>query len=222
MSTYSLVALVPMRHRSERVPGKNYRELAARPLYAYILDTLIQVDEIERIVVDTDSSVLRQGIESQYPDVQLIDRPEHLTSATTPTNEVLLHDIREVDSDVYLQTHSTNPLLRPQTIRAALQEFRENFPENDSLFSVTRLQTRLWDRNGRPMNHDPAILMRTQDLEPVYEENSCIYIFEREAFLRRENRIGKTPMMFEIPPDESLDIDTEQDFQIIEEFLQQR
>ena len=72
------------------------------------------------------------------------------------------------------------------------------------------------------MNHDPAILMRTQDLEPVYEENSCIYIFERVAFLRRENRIGKTPMMFEIPPDESLDIDTEQDFQIIEEFLQQR
>ena len=137
-------------------------------------------------------------------------------------NEVLLHDVREVDSDVYLQTHSTNPLLRPQTIRVALREFQDNFPKSDSLFGVTRLQTRLWDHEGRPINHDPAILMRTQDVEPVYEENSCIYIFEREAFLRRENRIGKTPKMFEIPPDESLDIDTEQDFQIVEEFLQQR
>ena len=211
-----------MRYSSERVPGKNHRNLAGRPLYSYILDTLNEVEEIDLIVVDTDSPVVRDGIQSQYPQIKLIDRPEHLTTGTTPMNEVLLHDVREVDSDVYLQTHSTNPLLRPQTIRAALKEFRDNFPKNDSLFGVTRLQTRLWDREGRPMNHDPEILVRTQDLEPVYEENSCLYIFKRDTFLRRENRIGETPKMFEIPDDESLDIDTEQDFQIVEEFLRQR
>ena len=222
MSAYSIVALVPMRHHSERVPGKNYRELVGRPLYAYILDTLQEVDEIELIVVDTDSSVLQRGIREQYPDVQLIDRPEHLTPGTTPMNEVLLHDVGELDSDVYLQTHSTNPLLRPETIREALKKFRKNLPKIDSLFGVTRLQTRLWDREGRPLNHDPAILLRTQDLEPVYEENSCLYIFQRETFLSRENRIGKTPHMFEIPLDESLDIDTELDFALAETILRQR
>ena len=222
MSAYSLVALVPMRHDSERVPGKNYRELAGRPLYAYILDTLHQVEEVELIVVDTDSPVLQEGIGEQYPEVRLIDRPDHLTAGTTPMNEVLLHDVGEVDSDVYLQTHNTNPLLRPATIRAALKEFREGSPKNDSLFGVTRLQTRLWDREGRPLNHDPGILMRTQDLEPVYEENSCLYIFQREIFLSRENRIGKTPHMFEIPSDESLDIDTEMDLAFVETILRQR
>lgn len=222
MSDYSLVALVPMRHHSERVHGKNYRDLAGRPLYMHILDTLQQVEGIELIVVDTDSSVLREGIGSKYPQIKLIDRPEHLTAGTTPMNEVLLHDVKEVDSDVYFQTHSTNPLLRPETVRAALQEFRDNFPKSDSLFGVTRLQTRLWDREGRPLNHDPSVLIRTQDLEPVYEENSCIYVFEREIFLRRKNRIGRIPKMFEIPPDESLDIDTERDIQIAEAFLRNR
>ena len=217
-----LVALVPMRHISERVSGKNYRELAGQPLYSYILNTLLEVKEIELIVVDTDSPVLHVGIQSQYPQIKLVDRPQHLTAGTTPMNKVLLHDVKQVESQIYLQTHSTNPLLRPETIRVALKEFRENFPKNDSLFGVTRLQTRLWHRDGRPLNHDPAFLIRTQDLEPVYEENSCLYIFEREAFLSRENRIGKTPRMFEIPPDESLDIDTEKDFQIAEGFMRQR
>lgn len=222
MSTYSLVALVPMRHHSKRVPGKNYRELAGRPLYSYILDTLQEVKGIEAIVVDTDSSVLREVIKTRYPQVQLIDRPQHLIPGTTPMNEILLHDVGQVESEIYLQTHSTNPLLRPETIRAALKEFRDNLPTSDSLFSVTRLQTRLWDREGRPLNHDPAILKRTQDLEPVYEENSCLYIFERETILRCKNRIGETPRMFEIPRDESLDIDTEMDLELVEAFLRQR
>ena len=221
MSAYSLVALVPMRHHSERVPGKNYRDLAGRPLYAYIMDTLHEVKEIELIVVDTDSSVLREGIRSQYPQIVLIDRPEHLTAGTTPMNEVLLHDIRQIESDIYLQTHSTNPLLRAPTIRAAIDEFKENFPENDSLFSVTRLQTRLWDPDGRSLNHDPTALLRTQDLEPVFEENSCLYIFKRETFMRRKNRIGETPKMFEIPRAEAFDIDSEEDFALAERIARQ-
>ena len=222
MSSYALVALVPMRHKSERVPGKNYRELAGRPLYTYILDTLHEVNEIELIVVDTDSQVLREGIRSQYPQIKLIDRPKHLTAGTTSMNEILLHDVRQVESEIYLQTHSTNPLLLPQTIRAAIREFRDDYPENDSLFGVTRLQRRLWDRKGHPLNHDPSRLIRTQDLEPVYEENSCLYIFEHETFLRRENRMGKTSKMFEISSEESLEIDTELDFRIVETALQQR
>ena len=84
------------------------------------------------------------------------------------------------------------------------------------------MQTRLWDGDGRPLNHDPSRLIRTQDLEPIYEENSCLYIFEHETFLRSENRIGKAPKMFEISTEESLEIDTELDFRIVETALQQR
>lgn len=214
MSTYSVVALVPMRHQSERVPEKNWSELAGRPLYTYILDTLHQVEEIELIVVDTDSPVLQEGISSGYPQVQLIDRPEHLTAGTTPMNEVILHDVGQIESDVYIQTHTTNPLLRPETVQGALKEFQNEFPSYDSLFGVNQLQSRLWNADGRPINHDPSVLLRTQDLPPVFEENSAIYIFERTTFMQRTNRIGSTPLLFTVPAEEALDIDNELDLDL--------
>ena len=211
-----IVALVPMRHWSERVPGKNYRPLAGRPLYAYILDTLSDCPEVDEIVVDTDSPEIKSGVEDRFPHVNLLDRPDHLIGGEIPMNDVLVHDVLEVEADFYLQTHSTNPLLSAETVRRGIRIFLEGFPEFDSLFSVTRMQTRLWSDEGAPLNHDPAELLRTQDLTPVYEENSCLYLFERERFLQRQNRIGRNPMMFEVDRSEAWDIDEELDFQMVE------
>ena len=129
-------------------------------------------------------------------------------------NDVLLRDIQEVPSRFYMQTHSTNPLLRPETLVRAVETFFENYPIYDSLFSVTRQQTRYWDPLGRAINHNPNILLRTQDLPPVFEENSCIYIFERDTLIEKHNRIGNRPFLFEIEPVEAQDIDEEIDFQI--------
>ena len=127
-------------------------------------------------------------------------------------NEVLLHDISQVEADFYLQTHSTNPLLTPGTISHAIQIMIENYPGYDSLFSVTRWQTRLWDELGRAINHNPAVLLRTQDLPPVYEENSCLYIFTRQTLQNKHNRICERPFLFEIDASEAWDIDEEIDF----------
>jgi len=214
MPTERLVALVPMRHQSIRVPGKNYRLLAGKPLYSYILNTLLTCPEIAEIVVDTDSPVIQEGITRDFPSVRLIERPEQLRASDVEMNDVLMHDIAQVPAKFYLQTHSTNPLLRPETISHAISIFMESYPEHDSLFSVTRFQMRLWDREGNPINHDPKVLLRTQDLEPLYVENSCLYIFERDTFLERRNRLGTRPLMFEIEGEEALDIDEEIDFTI--------
>ncbi|OGO15938.1 MAG: acylneuraminate cytidylyltransferase [Chloroflexi bacterium RBG_16_48_8] len=218
----SMVALVPMRHHSVRVPGKNYRDLAGKPLYAYILGELLKLPEISEIVVDTDSPIISDGVRDSFPSVRIIDRPGHLREDTIPMNEILLHDTEVVPAKYYLQTHSTNPLLRSETIRDAIKVFHEHYPERDSLFGVTRYQTRLWDAKGVPVNHDPDVLLRTQDLPPLFEENSCIYIFERETFVERKNRLGGSPMMFEIDPYEALDIDSEIDFTIVECLLRKR
>lgn len=215
-----LVALVPMRHHSSRVPGKNYRKLGDRPLYSYILSSLGECPEVEQIVVDTDSPRLQEGIARQFPQVMLLERPGHLRDETVPMNDVLQHDVTQIPAPFYLQTHSTNPLLKAATIRAGIQAFFEAYPEHDSLFSVTRLQTRLWDADGKPVNHNPQELLRTQDLDPLYEENSCIYIFEREGFLERGNRLGEKPLMFEIEPADALDIDDEWDFAVAEALME--
>jgi len=210
--TQKIIALVPMRHHSERVPGKNYRLLAGQPLFYHILNTLKAVPGLTAVVVDTDSPEITEGISNHFPEVQVLSRPEHLRGDTVPMNEILIHDTGVIEGDYYLQTHSTNPLLRPETISKAIDTFVQNLPEYDSLFGVTRLQTRLWDQFGHPVNHDPDVLLRTQDLPPIYEENSCIYIFSRQKLISRRNRLGERPLMFEIPPVEALDIDEELDF----------
>ena len=157
-----------------------------------------------------------------FPDVTLIERPAHLAAGTTPMNDVLLYDVSQVEADFYLQTHSTNPVLRPESINQAVEQFLAEYPVYDSLFGVTRWQTRFWDQLARAVNHNPAILLRTQDLPPIFEENSCIYIFTRDILEQQHNRIGNRPLMFEIDRNEAVDIDEELDFQIAEFLYLQR
>jgi len=211
-----IAAFLPMRHHSARVPHKNFRQFAGKPLYHHILSTLIAVPEISLILVDTDSPVIMEGLAAQFPGVKAVLRPEHLRGDMVPMNDILLHDTSLIEADYYLQTHSTNPLLKAETISRAIETFLDNTPDFDSLFGVTRLQTRLWDQQGKPINHDPDVLLRTQDLPPVYEENSCIYIFQRETLVERQNRLGYHPLMFEIPALEAWDIDEESDFVVAE------
>jgi len=209
-----IVALVPMRHNSQRVPGKNYRPLAGKPLYQHIVETLLAVPAINQVAVDTDSEPIMDGLRQHFPDVKIINRPESLRADTIPMNEILIYDTGQVQADFYLQTHSTNPLLRPETVSRSIETFLANYPAYDSLFSVTRLQTRLYDRNGKAINHNPRELLQTQDLPPVYEENSCIYIFTRQNLVAKKHRLGNRPFLFEMNADEAWDIDEELDFSI--------
>jgi CMP-N-acetylneuraminic acid synthetase len=218
----SVVALVPMRHHSERIPGKNYRELAGKPLYAYILEALMACPDVSKIVVDTDSPIIFDGVQKTFPVVQLIERPETLRGGAISMNAILLHDLDVVEGELFLQTHSTNPLLQPETIGKAIRTFLDGYPEHDSLFSVTPLYFRLWGKDGQPLNHDPNELLRTQDLQPVFQENSCVYLFDRRGFSERRNRLGIKPRMFEVPLPEALDIDDELSFKIAEWIIKDR
>ena len=88
-----MAALVPMRHHSERVPGKNYRIFAGQPLYRYIVNSLLGCPLVDEVVIDTDSPVIMEDISKYYPQVRLIERAQHLRDGMVPMNDVLLHDI---------------------------------------------------------------------------------------------------------------------------------
>lgn len=218
----TITALVPMRHHSQRVPQKNYRLLDGIPLYQHILTTLLAVPEITQILVDTDSPVIFAGIRESFPVVKVIDRPQHLRADDISMNTILRHDINQAPADFYLQTHSTNPLLKSSTISNAIQVFLQAYPLKDSLFTVTRLQTRLYNTDGSAINHDPRVLIQTQDLPPVYEENSCLYLFTAATLAKHGTRIGDTPILFETDPEESWDIDEEIDFKLVEMLIEAR
>jgi CMP-N-acetylneuraminic acid synthetase len=118
-------------------------------------------------------------------------------------------------------THTTNPLLSAETIRDALDQF-ENSDDADSLFTVNKIQTRFYRADGSAVNHDPNNLIRTQDLEPWFEENSCLYLFTSESFRKTGARIGERPKMYETSRVESQDIDEPSDWTIAEALLTAR
>lgn len=214
------IAILPMRHSSERVKGKNYRPLGGRPLYHWIVSTLLEVEEIDSIIIDTDSDFIRADAAEAYPQVEVVERPAHLRAGEIAMNDVLLNTVSGLDCDAILQTHSTNPFLSTDTIRRAFAIYEAG--NYDSVFGVTRLQARLWKSATTPLNHDPSVLLRTQDLDPVYLENSTVYLFEKKGFLESGNRIGARPGMVEVDFPEAVDIDEERDFSFAQLLAQTR
>ena len=211
----AVVALVPMRHTSERVPGKNYRVFGDAPLFHHVVSMLEAVPEITEIIIDTDSPIIAEQCASTFPSVTVIDRPAHLTAGEIPMNTIIEHDLTHTDAELVVQTHSTNPLLRPETVSAAIRMYLDD-DDCDSVFTVTRLQQRLWSPGPTAVNHDPKVLLRTQDLPPLFIENSCAFVFERDLIARTGNRIGAKSQMLEMDPIEAMDIDEEADFLLAE------
>jgi CMP-N-acetylneuraminic acid synthetase len=218
-----IVALLPMKANSERVKGKNFRQLNGKPLFRWILDSLLALPEISQVVINTDArSILADHGLVDSDRVLIRDRKPEICGDFVSMNKVLADDIANVPADVYLMTHTTNPLLSSATIAQALQVFLKASAEGkvDSLFTVNRFQTRFYRQDGLAVNHDPNNLIRTQDLEPWYEENSNLYIFTAESFASTGARIGQRPMMFETPRLESIDIDDQVDWQLAEAVAQ--
>lgn len=208
-SNFSLVALLPMKANSERVKGKNFRTFAGKPLFRWILDTLMSIESIEKIVINTDArSILAENGLVESDRILIRDRKPEICGDHVSMNKVIADDLENVSSDAYLMTHTTNPLLSNDTINEAILAYRNGTRNGkDSLFTVNKFQTRFYREDGSAVNHDPNNLLRTQDLEPWYEENSNLYIFNKQSFEKTHARIGENPLMFETPRQESADID---------------
>lgn len=211
-----VAALVPIKDHSERVKGKNFRDFCGRPLYQHILLTLDHTYAVDEIVIDTDSDRVIREAPALSSKIRVIERPAELRGDAVSTNKLFAYDLEKTEADIFLQTHATNPLLKSETIAKGLRLFVESEDKYDSLFSVNRFQSRFYVQDGEPVNHDPEVLIPTQNLPPVYEENSCLYVFTKESFARKQRRIGVKPLMFPTPQIESVDIDDEFTFRLAE------
>lgn len=215
-----IVSLLPMKGNSERVPNKNLKIFNSKPLYHSIVRTLIESKYISDIIVNTDSEKIKKDIKDNFPKIIIIDRPKEIRGDYVSMNKIIANDISKIDSEYFLQTHSTNPLLKVSTLDKAIEHFFKNLKTYDSLFSVNTFQSRFFYKNNIPVNHNPSELKRTQDLDPIFEENSNFYIFSRESFMRSNcNRIGLKPNLFPTDKIESIDIDDLNDFKIAESFI---
>ena len=217
----SICMIIPIKHKSQRVPGKNYRDFNGYPLFDIILNKVVKVGYIDKIIIDTNSPTIKKLIEEkQHEKVTIYDRPEELCGHDVSTNTLLMNviDKMKLNYDYFMQTHVTNPILSIDTIEKCIETFFKQIDHGfDSLFTVKELQTRLYIKNEgevQALNHNINELLQTQDLEPLYEENSCLYIFNKETLFKKEHRLGYKPFMFVMKNIESVDIDTEYDFLI--------
>ena len=215
-----LTALLPMKGTSERVPNKNMKDFDGEPLYHAIMKSLLASQYIDQVVINTDSELIANDAKENFGDrVVIIDRPEGIQGGDVSMNVIIDYDLHQLEGEHFLQTHSTNPLLRAETIDNAIESYFECVKQGsgDSVFGVTKVQTRFYDKDAKPVNHNPQELLRTQDLEPLYEENSNFYIFSKDSFKNAGNkRIGIKPKIIEVNKLEAVDIDEPEDFKLAE------
>ena len=212
-----VTALLPMKGHSERVPGKNLKSFGGKPLFLAILETMLQSPHIDEVLINTDSEQIAEVATRHSSRVRIIWRPEEIQGDTVSMNKIIEYDLNQSENQHFLQTHSTNPLLTVKTLNRAIETYFAHLQSHDSLFGVTRWQTRFYWADGRPVNHNPTELLRTQDLPIVYEENSNFYLFSKSAFLANDKkRIGLKPYLFEVDKLEALDIDEPPDFELAE------
>ncbi len=217
MDIQKITALVPMKGHSERVPNKNMRDFGSAPLYHAIMSTLDRSKYVERVIINTDSEVIAEDSLKYWKKVKINWRPQELRGDFVSMNDVINYDVdNEKECEVFMQTHSTNPLLKTETLDAAIEYYFNQVGEScDSVFGVTKFQSRFYWADGRAINHNPAELIRTQDLPPIFEENSNFYIFSRSSFKAAGNkRIGLHPSMFAVNKLEAIDIDDPEDFNL--------
>lgn len=213
-----------MKAHSARVTSKNFRMIAGKPLFRWILDTLLETPEIDRVVINTDARDIlsANGLkDSEGGKVMIRDRKPEICGDFVSMNLVLGDDIANVDSDHFLMTHTTNPLLQLATIRSMIRKYMDasGAGQADSLFTVNRMHTRFYTAEGEPINHDPNNLLRTQDLPPYMEENSVCYLFSPGSFAATRARIGKKALLYATPRLQSVDIDEPADWFMAESLL---
>ena len=221
MSIPGIKALVPMKGYSERVPQKNIRPLVGKPCFHWVMEALSKSKYITEIIVNTDSAEIAENAKSNFEKITILERPEFLLGDMVTIQPLIAYDLSQTTGEYFLQTHSTNPLLTAETVDKGIETFFAQ-KEHDALFTVTETKQRFYWKDGRGVNHDPRVLIRTQDLDPIFHENSCFYIFSRETNAKTQSRLGSNALMFPMDRLEAADIDDMEDFYWAEFLLKRR
>ena len=202
-----IVAMVPIKLNSQRLPHKNTLPINGHPLCWHICDNLLKVNQIDDVCVYCSS----QDVDKYLPDgTSVVIRPKRLDEDLVKGFDIYSEFIKTIDADIYVLAHTTSPFLKAETIQSALEKVISG--EYDSAFAAQRIQTFAW-YNGEPINYDINDVPRTQDMTPIFVETSGFYIFRKEVFTESRRRIGMKPYIQEVNEIEAVDIDTKQDFE---------
>lgn len=206
----TIIAIMPIKMNNERLPGKNTKILGKKPLLQYELDSLVETELLDEIDVFCSS----EDIQEYLPEkVNFVKRSEELDLPTSNFTQIFEAFMSEKDADIYVYAHATAPFITVDTMKECIEAVQSG--KYDSAFCAIKLQDYLW-KNGEPLNFDASNVPRTQDLEPIYQETSGVYVFTKGVFEKYHRRIGKNPYIKEVSFKEAVDIDEAEDFRLAE------
>lgn len=206
-----IVSFIPIKLNNQRLPGKNTMLLEGRPMCDYLFETISEIEVIdEKYVYCSDEAIQPYIMPYEKKGLRLLKRDKYLDGFQVKGLEIIDKFIKDVDADIYVLTHVTQPFTKASSIAKALEKVISG--EYDSAFSAVALQDYMW-MNGKPFNYDMKNIVRTQDLEPIYMETGAFFIFKKEVFTELGQRIGNKPYIYEIDQFEAVDIDEAEDFE---------
>lgn len=202
-----VIAFVPIKLNSQRLPHKNILPIAGHPLCWHILDSLLKVNGIDETYVYCSD----EDVKNYIPEgTKFLKRDSKLDGDLVKGFDIYESFINMVDADIYILAHTTSPFIKSSTIESALFKMLDD--NHDSAFSAQRIQTFAWYK-GIPINYDLNDVPRTQDMEPIHIETSGFFMFEKEIFKTHGRRIGFNPFIQEVNSIEAIDIDTKEDYE---------
>lgn len=205
-----IIAIMPIKLINERCPGKNIRLLGGKPLLQHELDSLKSTELCDSInVYCSDEAVIPYL--PKY--VTFVKRPEYLDLPTSNFTQIFDRFLETVEADIYVYAHATAPFITVETMKQCIEAVKSG--NYDSAFCAVKLQDYLW-QDGEPLNFDASNLPRTQDLKPIYQETSGVYVFTKAVYQKYRRRIGKNPFIKEVSFKEAVDIDNPEDFELAE------
>lgn len=212
-----ITALIPIKRNSQRIPNKNFLEINSKPLFYWIIDSLLNSEFVDEIVINYDDDYTLQEVSKYFDSIKFCKRPDKLLGDDISMNKIIESSLKDCTNETIIQVHTTSPLLKTKTIDKAI---KFHLDKKQDIFSVNKLYERFYDKDLRPINHDINTLVQTQDLEPLYVENSAFYIFTKENFRQNNNRINDKSDIFEVIFPENIDIDNFEDFELARIFLE--
>lgn len=216
-----VTAFLPCRAGSERIPRKNTKAFSGIEggLLSIKIQQLLEVQLIDNIIVSTNDEDVIKIAKNFNGKVKIDRRPGHLASSETSTDDLINYVPKIIANGHVLWTHVTSPFLEAEHYGLAIQTYLENLENNtfDSLMSVKKIQTFLWDKQGS-INYDRNVEKwpRTQTIKKLFEVNSGIFINSISNYVKMSDRIGEKPFLFQTEGFASFDIDWPEDFDLAE------
>jgi len=226
----NILAVIPARGGSRGVPRKNVRLVCGKPLIAYTIEAALDSKLINRVVVSTEDEEIAE-ISKKY-GAKVISRPQELAQDDTPSLPVFQHAISHLEEmedyhpEIIVILQPTSPLRIAEDIDRAIERFLEVEP--DSIASVcevehpTHWMYTLVKNKLKPLIKDEEKVIRRQDAPKVYRLNGAVFVTRREIIMKEDRVLGRDTGAYIMPPERSVDIDTELDFKLAELLMRER